>query len=510
MKYKVLYRKYRPDSFDSIVGQENVVKILKNSIKHNKISHAYIFSGSRGTGKTSSAKIFARAVNCLNQKAGLACEKCINCLNGFDNNDIIEIDAASNNGVNEIREIINNIKLLPNLLKYKVYIIDEVHMLSQSAFNALLLTLEEPPSHVIFILATTNIESVPITILSRCQRFDFKKIKIEDIEKQLTNICQKENIKITSEAINEIAYLADGGLRDALSLLDQLSKDEKEITLNDVTLSVGNISSKNVEEILNLLENNETVKLIKKFNELNEMNIDYKLIIKNMIDVIAKKVRDILLDNSKSKFAISEYKNMIFDLTDCMNKINVNVNAYNMLSVVLLNYIKKDNFETQPKEDLISKNLRKKEHEKDDIRSLREIRINNCFAEATKEEKKLQSKSWEEFIKDVDNKIKGLIFDSEVVLASKKIILIMVELKYNIDELNKMNNKIADLFNKINNTSLNFVFISKNDWKKETNEYLKKIKCGEKYNLIEEIEVECNELNDIADNIFSKEKIEER
>lgn len=230
MSYKVLYRKYRPDNFDNLVGQDNITRILKNSIINNKLSHAYIFSGPRGTGKTSSAKIFSKNINCLNPVKGNACNECINCKNYDSVNDIIEIDAASNNGVNEMREITNNVKLKPNLLKYKVYIIDEFHMLSPSAFNALLVTLEEPPSHVIFILATTNIESVPITILSRCQRFDFKKITINNIEKRLKEISEIEEIKIENPAITQIAKISDGGLRDSLSLLDQLSKENGIIT----------------------------------------------------------------------------------------------------------------------------------------------------------------------------------------------------------------------------------------------------------------------------------------
>ena len=188
MNYKVLYRKYRPQTFDELIGQKTVVELLKDSIINNKISHAYIFSGPRGTGKTSTAKIFAKTINCLNIENGNPCLKCYNCLNFYNSNDIYEIDAASNTGVDQIREIIDNVKLTPINSKYKVYIIDEVHMLSVSAFNALLLTLEEPPSHAIFILATTNIEDVPITVLSRCQRLDFKKIKLAEITEQLKKI----------------------------------------------------------------------------------------------------------------------------------------------------------------------------------------------------------------------------------------------------------------------------------------------------------------------------------
>ena len=207
MEYQVLYRKYRPHDFDSLVGQEYTKKLLKNSVKSGKFAHAYIFTGPRGTGKTSSAKIFAKAINCLNPVDGNPCNKCENCLNFSSSPDIIELDAASNNGVDDIREIINNVRLAPNSMKIKVYIIDEFHMLSTSAFNALLLTLEEPPKDVVFILATTDIQSVPITVLSRCQRFDFKSISLNDIENRLKYVCEQENIDITEDAIKEIALM---------------------------------------------------------------------------------------------------------------------------------------------------------------------------------------------------------------------------------------------------------------------------------------------------------------
>ena len=194
MEYLALYRKYRPIRFSDISGQDNIVKIIHNSIVNNKISHAYLLCGPRGTGKTTMAKLIARMVNCEKLIDGEPCGKCNSCLsiNNNSNDDIIEMDAASNNGVDEIRELINNVKLVPSNSKYKVYIIDEVHMLSTSAFNALLLTLEEPPSHVVFILATTDIQNVPITILSRCQRFDFKPISINCLVDRLSYVCKEE------------------------------------------------------------------------------------------------------------------------------------------------------------------------------------------------------------------------------------------------------------------------------------------------------------------------------
>ena len=250
MNYKVLYRKYRPKTFDEIVGQNNIINLLKDSIINNKISHAYIFSGPRGTGKTSTAKIFAKAINCLDNKNGNPCLNCEICSNFNLNNDIYEIDAASNTGVDQIREIIDNVKLSPITSKYKVYIIDEVHMLSTSAFNALLLTLEEPPSHVVFILATTNIEDVPITVLSRCQRLDFRKIANKDIHEQLKKVSNEENIDISDEAIEEITNYSDGGMRDALSILDQLSKLNKRVEYDDVISTLGTISNNDIKTLI--------------------------------------------------------------------------------------------------------------------------------------------------------------------------------------------------------------------------------------------------------------------
>ena len=232
MDYKVFYRKYRPKNFNELVDQDNIKDILVNSIKLNRIAHAYIFTGPRGTGKTSTAKIFAKTLNCINNTNGLSCDNCEMCTTYNESADIIEIDAASNNGVEEIRSLRDSVKIAPYNSKYKVYIIDEVHMLSNSAWNAFLKTLEEPPAHVIFILATTEINKIPETVMSRCQRFDFSKISSNKMKEHLSKICKLENIDIDETALEEIDKMSNGCLRDALSYLDKISKYDCKIDVN--------------------------------------------------------------------------------------------------------------------------------------------------------------------------------------------------------------------------------------------------------------------------------------
>ena len=227
MSYTALYRKFRPPVFSQIVGQEHITKTLKNQIIYGRVGHAYLFNGGRGTGKTSAAKVLARAVNCLNPQEGEHCNECQICKAAIEGSltDIVEMDAASNNSVEDIRSIRDEVNFLPTLAKYRVYIIDEVHMLSTGAFNALLKTLEEPPAHVKFILATTEPQKIPATILSRCQRFDFKKIPDEDIAKRLQYVCKESNIEISEDALKTIAGLSEGAMRDALSILDRCVQD---------------------------------------------------------------------------------------------------------------------------------------------------------------------------------------------------------------------------------------------------------------------------------------------
>ena len=235
--HQSLYRKYRPQTFDDVVGQKVIIKSLKNVILKNKISHAYLFTGPRGTGKTSVAKILAKTVNCVNLTDTSPCNECVSCtqINQKQTVDVIEIDAASNNGVDEIRELKSKVSLVPTVGKYKIYIIDEVHMLTIGAFNALLKTLEEPPAHIIFILATTEPHKIPETILSRCQKFDFKRIDDKSMDKRLKYICKSEKIDIEDQALEEIIRFSSGGMRDSISLLEQAQVySDSIIKLDDV------------------------------------------------------------------------------------------------------------------------------------------------------------------------------------------------------------------------------------------------------------------------------------
>ncbi len=281
-----LYRKYRPQNFSEVVGQQVVVQTLINSIKNESIAHAYLFSGVRGTGKTSIAKIFARAINCLNTDNPLCgeCEICQEFAAGSESTDIFEIDAASNNGVEEIRKIIDNVKFLPIRNKYKVYIIDEVHMLSKGAFNALLKTLEEPPKHVIFILATTEPNKIPVTILSRVQRFEFTRIDETLMFDHLKNVLEKENVSYEDEAIKRIVSFAGGGLRDGLSLLTKVISYAPDVTVSNVVTSL-NLASLNIsEELLRAIINCDPAQVSEKYRSLIAEGVDETYLVQDLID----------------------------------------------------------------------------------------------------------------------------------------------------------------------------------------------------------------------------------
>ncbi len=538
MEYKVLYRKYRPDSFKNLVGQEYTVKMLQNAIINNKISHAYLFTGPRGTGKTSTAKIFAKTINCENIIDGEACGKCSSCLSFENSPDIIEIDAASNNGVDDIRELINNVKIAPTEGKYKIYIIDEVHMMTQSAFNALLLTLEEPPKHAVFIMATTNVESVPITILSRCQRFNFKKFTIEEIKEQIVSVCNKENIKISDEAALEIAYLSEGGMRDALSLVDQLSANDEEISIDSIFANYGSISNKFVNDVVSSFENKDALLLSNYISELQSSSADYKIFIKKLINVLSKYAVNIKSGTYDGNLTYSQIKNVVFDLNDCMNKININIDPYVLIELALLNSFDCSNSNVSSSVDVASKKIdeilnRPKEEKKtinnsgdeednlsvdDDgfLSKLKRVRVNNCFVEAQKDELLKFKKIWDgcKNIETFAPDILSMVIDTDVVASSSKYVILTSKLDSNVNNINRRIFEIEDALEKKINTKLSLVCLSDDEWITVKKEYIANLKKGIKYNMMEDEsrpvqkEKMSNELESLATNVFNSDKIE--
>ncbi|AHF60490.1 hypothetical protein P344_00040 [Spiroplasma mirum ATCC 29335] len=315
MNYISLYRKYRPNNFDKIIGQKEIKTVLKNAIKNNTFSHAYLFSGPRGTGKTSIAKIFAKAINCLNLVECNPCNTCEHCveINRGSSVDIFEIDAASNNGVDEIREIKNNVQLLPTKMKYKVYIIDEVHMLTNSAFNALLKTLEEPPHHVIFIIATTESHKVPATIISRCQKYNFKKISKIELESNIKKILENENVKFEIPAIQQIVLLSDGSARDSLSILEQVIMfSDGAITLENVNTIFATISKQKKLSLLKEIFEYQTNNVLLQAKEIYLSGADFELLTINMLDILKEIFEYQQTKNSVFLSVLSEEETQIF------------------------------------------------------------------------------------------------------------------------------------------------------------------------------------------------------
>ena len=309
MAYQALYRKWRPRTFASVIGQNDITDTLKNAIKRGTISHAFLFAGPRGTGKTSCAKIFAKALNCTNLQSGEPCNKCANCLAADKGAmaDIMEIDAASNNGVDEIRDIRDKVKYAPTQGKYKVYIIDEVHMLSMGAFNALLKTLEEPPEHVVFILATTELQKVPATIISRTQRYNFKRISQADLEKRMKYILEQEKISYEDKALAVIAQVADGGMRDALSILDQLLSFDKNKVEYDSALEITGFAAKEkIEQILLAILNEDATKALSLAQTELANGASTKNILDELIEMATNALMVIKTNDSSQHFFLSD------------------------------------------------------------------------------------------------------------------------------------------------------------------------------------------------------------
>ena len=290
MSYKALYRSYRPQTFGEVAGQEHIVTTLKNAIKENRISHAYLFAGPRGTGKTTVAKLLAKALNCTGENP--PCDQCPNCkaITVGEQPDVIEIDAASNNGVDEVRDLIDKVKYAPINGKYKVYIIDEVHMMSTGAFNALLKTLEEPPAHIVFVLATTEPHKILPTIISRCQRFDFKKVENHDIISRLEYVLKSENKKYELPALESVAKLAEGGMRDALSILEQCLAYNNELTVESVNMVYGLLSMDNKISFIKQLLSKDIKGVLTSLDNMLSGSIDIKRLTFDLVDVLKDNV----------------------------------------------------------------------------------------------------------------------------------------------------------------------------------------------------------------------------
>lgn len=563
--YHALYRKYRPMTFDDVVGQDSIVTTLRNSIINKTFSHAYMFFGPRGTGKTTISKIFARTINCEEPINGCTCGKCPKCLHSFEKEcvDIIEIDAASNNGVDEIRELKNKISLVPAELKYKVYIIDEVHMLSIGAFNALLKTLEEPPEHAIFILATTDPQKVPETIISRCQCFSFKRISENAIVDRMKFIAENENISIEADVLHDIAKFSDGGMRDALGLLDKLSSytDKKitsdsfaelngTITKGDLEKFVDNIFSNNIGEILTYIVdiNNSGKNLIQVIIQLLDYlqdtlfsyyvnNVELKYPVDKII-FLANVINDKLFDIKKSSNPRIYIEMLLIDFCEK----NKNFNSVEIISREIIpnkeltnNSIKDSQtivrVENHAKNDtvVIDTNVKKDNDSSDKItinkdfspsidkkiilnlNDIMKARVNNIMATADKS-----------ILKDVIDKMpifNDYTFDSEIGFAACALLDAKVRaasnigiiLSYEYDSIVKQNllnlEKINEVYNKLNKTDYKLAIISDLEWDKAKSDYIKTIKSGGSYSLIEEPAPELFE-DTKKDDIISNSAVE--
>lgn len=569
MSYKSLYRKYRPMRFEDVCGQQFIVKTLSNAIKNNKIGHAYLFCGTRGTGKTTIAKIFAKLVNCLNPLDNVPCGECEICLNENTDEipDIIEIDAASNNGVDEIRELKNKIKLMPVMCKYKVYIIDEVHMLSTGAFNALLKTLEEPPEHVIFILATTEPQKLPITIISRCQRFDFKKINVLDISKRLKYISQKEGIDIDDEAIEEIAKLSEGAMRDAIGLLDQISSfADSKITVEDIYTIRGSVSNRVLIELIEKYIDNDASSILsivddiyfsgKDFYRLSE---DILVFYRNMLiskvapsyfEDKALQLKDDIMRLS-SKIELKRIERMIKKLEELLRNIKSSDYPRILFETTILSDLDLDeSFENEKtttekdktfvlginevdsksknKEIKLDKNINeiiKEEFKEKDIKkvttknklnnsfaitdALKESMINNTIAEASASLKKEATVKFEELDKyliDKDFKTAATILkDSIVTAVSKDHMLLTYKYESMVEDNDNEYASISNLIKQMFGSEYKVVAITDKKWKELRPYFLNLKKENGTIPLIEEKYEKINK----SENMIENENYEE-
>lgn len=529
--YQALYRKYRPLEFEDVVGQNVIVNTLKNAVVYNHISHAYLFSGPRGTGKTTIAKIFARAVNCLDSKDGLACGNCKNCQYSFSKEcmDIIEIDAASNNGVDEIRELRNNVNILPSELKYKVYIIDEVHMLSIGAFNALLKTIEEPPSHVIFVLATTDPQKIPATIISRCQWYTFKKISNNDIVKRLRQIVDNEEITVDNTVLEKIAEASDGGLRDAIGLLDKLrAYSIGAITLDDFYEINGQVNDIELDELQKMIFSNNVKDVLFKVEKYYQDGKNLVQVLKQLMLLIKDELFDYYV-NDKSLIADED---VMVDFLNLLNNEIVNIKKADdvklSVEITLLHYIdtniKKSNGKisetiNKPLDNKTIVKVQKEEvsvvsnptieeknvvsHEKVDFSKVKElmlIRARNTMIEALKTELTKEQNNLNDFNDYTFDQNNGYLacelLDGTVRAASNSSIILSYDYESMIEKMYNHIDKLIEFYNKISNNNKTIALITNEEWNNLKNEYMVLRKEGRQFSYQEEPVLNINNNND--------------
>ena len=523
MKYQALYRKYRPKTFDDVYGQQIVVQTLKNVIKNNKLTHAYLFVGPRGTGKTSIAKIFAKTINCLHPEDGLSCEKCDICVsnNLNENVDIIEMDAASNNGVDEIREIRNHITLLPTVSKYKIYIIDEVHMLTTGAFNALLKTLEEPPEHIIFILATTEPHKIPLTIMSRCQSFEFKPIPVATIKERLKYICAQENINIDDKSLNLIAEESNGGLRDAVSMLDQLNAyADGNIKYEDVLLLNGRINDDEIEKFMTEMVNDDLNSVFTKIESWQEEGKNFIYICEDFIRFLRNELIKFKLENNSNIVnLIGENKTIevIMILNKISNDMKISKDKKVLFDVTIINITNilknKQTFENTAYE---SKNIKieNKTPEKVEIKEekpqtvevsiketkdytlydeLMNIRLNNTLGIADKTSKIEYENAVENLKNDISdlNKLKiiNLLDDTKITAGSKDGIILTTDSDNILHDLYDNMELLEESLESLLGKKVKVCILLDELWNKKRIIYVEKIKNKEKIDIIDEEDI---------------------
>ena len=523
MKYQALYRKYRPKTFDDVYGQQIVVQTLKNVIKNNKLTHAYLFVGPRGTGKTSIAKIFAKTINCLHPEDGLSCEKCDICIsnNSNENVDIIEMDAASNNGVDEIREIRNHITLLPTVSKYKIYIIDEVHMLTTGAFNALLKTLEEPPEHIIFILATTEPHKIPLTIMSRCQSFEFKPIPVATIKERLKYICAQENINIDDKSLNLIAEESNGGLRDAVSMLDQLNAyADGNIKYEDVLLLNGRINDDEIEKFMTEIVNDDLNSVFTKIESWQEEGKNFIYICEDFIRFLRNELIKFKLENNSNIVnLIGENKTIevIMILNKISNDMKISKDKKVLFDVTIINITNilknKQMFENNT---YTSKNIKieNKTPEKVEIKEekpqtvevpiketknytlydeLMNIRLNNTLGIADKKSKIEYENAVENLKNDISdlNKLKiiNLLDDTKITAGSKDGIILTTDSDNILHDLYDNMELLEESLESLLGKKVKVCILLDELWNKKRIIYVEKIKNKEKIDIIDEKDI---------------------